>query len=65
MGLAGAVNHCLQDYLTQKSDQEMARLGHLGRLGHLSMDRAHARLPLRTGQVIYTSNVSYLVQYVE
>jgi len=44
----------------------MARIGRPGRPGRLSMNRAaETRLPLRTGQVIDTSNVSYLVQYIE
>jgi len=44
----------------------IGRLGRLGRPGRLSMIWAtQARLPLRTGQVIDTSNVSYLVQYIE
>jgi len=70
LGLARPVaNRCLQDYRTRKDIQEMARIGRLGRLGRpgrLSMNRAaETRLPLRTGQAIDTSNVSYLVRYIE
>ena len=73
MGLARPVaNRCLQDYRTRKDIQEMARIGRIGRLGRLgrpgrlSMNRAaETWLPLRTGQAIDTSNVSYLVRYIE